>query len=122
MPPLPNIGDLGCLDEVLGPSIMTLIVHEVSGVFSGADVGAGARMENEELLYTLFVKNEYRAYLRFALPTSKIDDVKLLINLTVLVPDNHLSLLSIDSSMYIHNLSFLVHNVWSLESEELPPS
>ena len=51
-----------------------------------------------------------------------IDDVKLLIDLTVLVPNNHLSLLSIDSSMYIHNLSFLVHNVWSLESEELPPS
>ena len=51
-----------------------------------------------------------------------IDDVELLVDLAVLVPDNHLSLLSIDSSMYIHNLSFLVHDVWSLESEELPPS
>jgi hypothetical protein len=40
----------------------------------------------------------------------------------VFVPDYHLSVFSIKSSMNIHDFSFFIHNEWRFISEELPPS
>jgi hypothetical protein len=40
----------------------------------------------------------------------------------MLVPDDNLSILLIDSTTYIQNLSFLVHKEWCLPSKHLPPS
>ena len=59
---------------------------------------------------------------RFSFPFISVDDIPLLVDLSMFVPDNDVSLLSINSAMYIHNLSFLIYDESSIKSEELPPS
>jgi len=51
-----------------------------------------------------------------------IDHIPLLVNLTMLVPDLDVSVLSINASVNIHNLSFLVDDESTFKSEHLPPS
>jgi hypothetical protein len=51
-----------------------------------------------------------------------IDDVPLLVNLSMLVESDDVSVLVIKSTFNIEDLSFLVDNEWSLISEHLPPS
>jgi hypothetical protein len=51
-----------------------------------------------------------------------IDNIPLLVQSSVFVPDNDVSVLLIFVSMDIHNLSFLVDEVIALVSEELEPS
>jgi hypothetical protein len=60
--------------------------------------------------------------LRLTLPFISIDKVPLLVEFSVLVPDEDVSLFSINVALDIHNLSFLVDEEWRFISEHLPPS
>jgi hypothetical protein len=51
-----------------------------------------------------------------------MDEVPLLVESSVLLPDNDVSVLVISISMDIHNLSSFVDEECVLVSEELPPS
>jgi Zn-dependent M16 (insulinase) family peptidase len=56
------------------------------------------------------------------LPFININDVPLLEDLILVLVDTNVSVFLINSSLNFENLSFLVHNLSSLVSEELPPS
>jgi hypothetical protein len=51
-----------------------------------------------------------------------IDDIPLLVDLSMFAPNNDVSLFIINSSVDIHKLSPFIDNEWRLVSEELPPS
>jgi hypothetical protein len=51
-----------------------------------------------------------------------IDDVPLLVKSIMLVVDHHISVLGIDASLNIEDLTVIIDNVSTLVSEELPPS
>ena len=51
-----------------------------------------------------------------------INDIPLLVDSVMFVPYNDVSVLSINSSVNINDLSFLIDNPMSFSSEELPPS
>jgi len=56
------------------------------------------------------------------LPFINIDDVPLLVDLTMLSMSDDVSVLVIKSTLNIQDLSFLVDNKGTLVPEELPPS
>jgi hypothetical protein len=58
----------------------------------------------------------------FSLPFISIDDVPLLVDSSVLLEEDDVSVLGILSTLNIHYLSFLVDNESTLVSEELPMS
>ena len=58
----------------------------------------------------------------FSLPLIMIDNIELLINLSMFFPDNEVSVFFINSSVNINNLSSLVLNESSSSIEKLPPS
>jgi hypothetical protein len=51
-----------------------------------------------------------------------IDNLPLLVDLSMLVVDLDILVLIIESTSNIHHLSFLIHNELAFQSEELPPS
>jgi len=58
----------------------------------------------------------------FTLPFISVDYIPLLVNFTILVSNNDVSILSINVSLNFNDLCFLVNNVTILIFEELPPS
>jgi hypothetical protein len=58
----------------------------------------------------------------FSLPFINIDDIPLLIDSSMSVVNNDVSIFSIYISLDVKYLSFIVPNEMSLESEDLPPS
>jgi len=51
-----------------------------------------------------------------------VDDIPLLVDLSVLTPYKDVSVFGINTILYIHYLSFLIDNESILESEHLPSS
>jgi hypothetical protein len=51
-----------------------------------------------------------------------IDNLPLLVDLSMFVEDLDILVLIIESTSNIHHLSFLIHNELAFQSEELPPS
>ena len=51
-----------------------------------------------------------------------VDDIPLLVESLMFVPDDDVSVFSIYSSGYIQDLAFIVNNISTLISEQLPPS
>jgi hypothetical protein len=62
------------------------------------------------------------SFLGWKLPFINVDYIPLLVDLSVLVPCNDVSVLSINTTMNIHNLSMRIDEVCSIKVEELPPS
>jgi hypothetical protein len=58
----------------------------------------------------------------FSLILVSIDDIPLLVDLAVFVPNNEVSVFLVNSSRNIDNLSFLICDESTLHSEHLPPS
>jgi hypothetical protein len=55
-------------------------------------------------------------------PFISIDDIELLVDLSMSIPDDDVSVFLIDTSLNIHDLSFIIGNESTSISPELPPS
>jgi len=115
----------GLLMEVpdLSPSSIWSLDSEVSIIWNvKVSVGWELRYYVE---VSLNIKSESLVELSFcwfSLPFISIDDIPLLMDFVLQSVNTNVSVLGINTSLDFQNLSFLVCDVSSLQSEHLPPS